>query len=37
MHILRTQADKLDLTYIERCVRDLNVEEQWQWVREKFS
>ena len=35
--ILRTQADKLDLTYIERCVRDLNVEEQWQWVREKFS
>jgi len=27
----------LDLTYIERCVRDLNVEEQWQWVREKFS
>ena len=35
--ILRTQADKLDLTYIVRCVRDLNVEEQWQWVREKFS
>jgi hypothetical protein len=35
--ILRTQGDKLDLPYIERWVRDLHVEEQWQTVREKFS
>lgn len=35
--ILRTQGNKFDLPHIERCVRDLHVEEQWQTVREKFS
>lgn len=35
--ILRTQGNKFDLPYIERCVRDLHVEEQWQTVREKLS
>lgn len=34
--ILRTQGDKVDLPYVERWVRDLHVEEQWNTVREKF-
>ena len=31
--IISTQGDKLDITYIERWVHALRLEEQWEAVR----
>ena len=32
--IIKTQGSKLDLSYIERWVGELHLEEEWQAVRE---
>ncbi|HVO82667.1 MAG TPA: hypothetical protein VMT28_18205 [Terriglobales bacterium] len=33
--IIKTQGSNLDLSYIERWVRELHLEEQWRAVRER--